>query len=918
MIALYLQVSVHPPPLTPPTRGGGKTFPPPRWGRLGGGAELLLKKQGIGYLNTLEYDLDKDVSKAKTGWPDEGFLAAQELVKKCHTLLKKLKTVDDAFVTTTIGLILPFAKAFRQTYLSQGYVSFDGLLTLTRDLLQNKAFRYIREKLKNEFMSILVDEFQDTDPVQYEIVLFLSEALGHYSRDARKVTLEPGKLFIVGDPKQSIYSFRRADIEAYEHVVKQVCGNDETLRLQENFRSHAGIIEVVNQLFDGRIMREQPGLQPRYVPIHANRQKKYPSQKVEIVLVLDKEGEELKAGDAREAEAEWIARWITKHVDNETIQDTLAEDTLHKLKYKDIALLLRAFTQVRPYVEALKRYGIPYIVEGEKYFYTTQEILDFMNLLRIIEKPHDTIALVGILRSPIVGLTDREIYELKENRLLDYRNSISGKTLLSHNLTQKDNSPLSISPPCEGRDGGVTNLFSDSGKIVEPFYDFLRRVHARAGTIPVSQLITEIIDSTHIAEITACAWHGEQKLANIWKLYQMACDMEQSEGISLKTFIERIQTRIKEAKEEGESPLSDETLDVVKILSIHKSKGLEFPVVILGNLHGEVKKDTETLDSAVFDWTTSTTGIVIGRGNQQVRNLQSIVIEKKLNDRSWEEEKRVLYVAMTRAKERLILTGALKDDDKSYMGLITKAVRDAAGIELGDETIMSLLSTKEEQNLPPSPNLSHQGRGNAVNLPSGKENKTYEENKTDEEKSPLPLRERVGVRGIPKEKFPLGNAEVFVEHFRFDGTRRPSKPTREKKMDIDWSSFVEIWKKRKEAIDAAAQTSLFTSPSAIADKEKMPQNTFPETEGTGDTSKEYPPYAAIIGSICHRVLEAWDFHVSPQELQRSVESAVKWDITFERGEVESSAQFRGEDFTYQGESISKSLPCEGGEKGVVM
>ena len=232
----------------------------------------------------------------------------------------------------------------------------------------------------------------------------------------------------------------------------------------------------------------------------------------------------------------------------------------------------------------------------------------------------------------------------------------------------------------------------------------------------------------------------------------MACDMEQSEGISLKTFIERIKTRIKEAKEEGESPLSDETLDVVKILSIHKSKGLEFPVIIMGNLHGEVKKDNEILDTAVFDWTTSTTGIVIGKGDQQVRNLQSIVIEKKLNDRSWEEEKRVLYVAMTRAKERLILTGALKDDDKSYMGLITKAVRDVAGIALGDETFMRLSQTKEERKFITLPNPSHsfdfaldrQGRGNAGNLASGDEDKTYEENKTDEEKSLSPCGRGLG------------------------------------------------------------------------------------------------------------------------------------------------------------------------------
>jgi len=142
----------------------------------------------------------------------------------------------------------------------------------------------------------------------------------------------------------------------------------------------------------------------------------------------------------------------------------------------------------------------------------------------------------------------------------------------------------------------------------------------------------------------------------------------------------------------------------------------------------------------------------------------------------------------------------------------------------------------------------------------------------------------------------FGSTWFFVEHFRFDGTRRPSKPTREKKMDIDWSSFVEIWKKRKEAIDAAAQTSLFTSPSAIADKEKIPQTTFSKTEGIDETSEVYPQYAAIIGTICHRVLEAWDFHGSPQELQRSVESAVKWAITLERIKGESSGQFQGEGF----------------------
>jgi len=834
-----------------------------------------IKKQGIGYLHTLEYDLDKKPSEAKTGWTDEGFVTAQELAKECHAVLKKLKNVDDAFITVTIDLILPFAKAFRQTYLSQGYVSFDGLLTLTRDLLQKKEYRYIREKLKNDFRTMLVDEFQDTDPIQYEIVLFLSEALEHYNTNARKVILEQGKLFIVGDPKQSIYAFRRADIEAYEYVVKQVCGQDEPLKLQENFRSHSGIIEVINQLFDGRIMVEQPGLQPHYIPIHANRLKRRPFQKVELVLVSDKEGEELKADEAREAEAEWIARWIIRHVNHETMEDPLAENGIRKLAYKDVVLLLRAFTQVRPYVEALKRYGIPYIVEGEKYFYTTQEILDFINLLRIIENPHDLIALVGVLRSPIVGLTDREIYELKENHLLDYCKSISDETSMSHHDT-KDNK---ANPPkfpfgkgeLRGISKGETEKFTPYYKaIVEPFYHFLRKTHARTGIIPVSQLVAEILDSTHLAEITASAWHGEQKLANLWKLYQMACDMEQSEGISLKNFINRITVRIKEAREEGESPLSDETLDVVKILSIHKSKGLEFPVVILGNLHGQVKNDREVLDGAVFDWSASTTGIVIGQRDQQVRNLQSIVIEKKLNDRSWEEEKRVLYVALTRAKERLILTGLRKDDDKSYMGLVAQSLRGAAGVNLGDETFKNPGYSKEGENALPS-----------------------------------------------KGKFSLGKADVFVEYFRFDGTHRPQKALKEKAWDVDWSAFIEIWKKREATMTETIKKPLFVSPSAISKKEAIPREPLVVVREVEKVTEFGLSYAAIVGSVCHRVLEGWDFQGKKERLEKLVDSAIKWALTNEKNNGGTVIQQQMDDSMYKGEFLPKFPPYEGREKGVV-
>lgn len=779
-----------------------------------------IKEQGLGYLNNMEYDLDKNPSEAKTGWRDDKFDIARKLVKECHSLLRKLRTVDEEFINTTISLIIPFIKTFRQTYLLQGYISFDGLLTLTRDLLQKGEHRPIRERLKKEFRAILIDEFQDTDPVQYEIVLFLSEALGQHNKDARKVILEPGKLFIVGDPKQSIYAFRRADIEAYEQVVSQVCRQEEILKLEENFRSPSSIINVINRLFDGRIMVERPGLQPCYIPIHANRYQKHFSQKVEIIFISDIEGKEIRADKAREAESEWIARWIVKNIGNEDIEDTSAENGIRKLKYKDIALILRAFTQVRPYIEALKRYGIPYIVEGEKYFYTNQEIFDFLNLLCAVENPYDTIALVGVLRSPIVGLTDREIYELQINDLLDYQKPV----------------PDTI----------------DFRDVVKEFYGFLKRTHIRAGILPVSQLIAEVMDTAHIAEITAYSRHGEQKIANLWKLHQIAYDMEQHQSVSLKAFIDRIKLCIKEAREEGESPLSDETLDVVKILTVHKSKGLEFPVVVLGNLHGEVKNDNEVLDTAIFDWSTATTGIVIGKSDQQARNLQSILIEKKLNDRSWEEEKRVLYVAMTRAKERLILMGSLKDDDKSYMGLITRSIRDITGIQFDNEDV--------------------------------------------------------------KEIF-LGDAQIFVEYFKLDGTHHPSKTFKRQEWNIDWEPFVRLWEKRRHTMLKTTQTPAFISSSMVARRETSVQ----DLHNIQNKFEEYPEVhlnnIELVKSVCRRVLEEWNFQGSASELSRIVESTVKWVIAMEKVKGRAMAQYLPDEYIYQGKNRTMSPYSQKGKDG---
>ena len=213
--------------------------------------------------------LDKDVSKAKTGWSETGFEAARERAEAARRFLLACREVDDAFIERLTGLLDPFVVRVRARFLSDRRLSFDGLLALARDLVRDH-FR-AQERLKREFEAILVDEFQDTDPVQAELLLYLAQKRGRPVTDLKKVELAPGKLFVVGDPKQSIYGFRRADIAAFEWVKNLILqqGGAE-YELKANFRSRAGIVDAVNACFEGLLV-EEAGIQPRYVPLAVGR-----------------------------------------------------------------------------------------------------------------------------------------------------------------------------------------------------------------------------------------------------------------------------------------------------------------------------------------------------------------------------------------------------------------------------------------------------------------------------------------------------------------------------------------------------------------------------------------------------------------------------------------------------------------------
>ncbi len=514
--------------------------------------------------------------------------------------------IDDARVSRAVGLVSDFAAEFRAALLAEGWVSFEEMLAKVHELLLNKDFPNVLELLRGKYAYVLVDEFQDTDPLQGEIIQRLAEG-----PDGKLV---PGKLFIVGDPKQSIYSFRGADIIAYKKVVERIrAEGGEVVVLSTNFRSHEEVLGFVNAVFPG-VIQERGDLQPPYEPIHPyeGREAELGGPRLEAVLV-----EDAKAGESRETEGEAIAEWIAAH---------------REIPYRKIAILFKALTDLAPYIEALRGAGIPYVVQGEKLFYGTTEVIDFVNLLRAVENPHDRIAVAAVLRSPFGALADQELYRRRKS--LDYRTE--------------------------------TDL---------PIFGFLREWHEAGGRTGVRELIDRILHESYALEVAQAGYHGEQAVANLLKLRQKAAELEAHGGCTLREFLQAARRAVRELEEEGESPLADETLDAVTILSIHRSKGLEWPVVILPDLHRLSQPREER--AVRVDWPTRTVGVRLG----EVCDSGGAALAWLDRERRREEEKRLLYVAVTRARDRVLFLGSAQAKSNSYLPLLFPELQKRAALK---------------------------------------------------------------------------------------------------------------------------------------------------------------------------------------------------------------------------------------------
>jgi len=569
--------------------------------------------------------------------------------------------VRDGYAAFVTGLAIAVADAFARwagaTQLGLGRLDFTDLLGCLRDLLARD--RSARRALQQRFRYLLVDEFQDTDPLQAEIVFFLCEREPAAS-DWRDVVLYPGKLFVVGDPKQSIYRFRRADIALYDEV-KALVGRqpDDTGAVEsitQNFRTTPPLVEWANGVFAGVFDGDaEPGRQPGYLAVEAYRP---PASGPRVAVLLGREYSGRAAGGAEQArrdEADAVAALLVAMHDGEggrwTVQDR-GRDALddgpeptRTPRWADIALLFRTTTGLETFEQALREAGVPYRVEGGKTYFTRREVADALLCLRAADDPADGPALYAALHSSYFGFTDDDLFLFwSEGGVFDV-----------YGTRQP-----------EGHDDVAAALAT------------LRELHGLSRACEPHEMVAELARRAHAHEfLSATGRDGDQAIANLEKLAEQARAFAGAGGGGLGAFL----AWAAEAGDSGgerESQVDDEA-DVVHVSTIHKAKGLEYPVVVLvgGARAGGGGRDTvrPIVDRAGRRLAVKLKAELPGAPAHDLEPATYRELNEREKVMEASELHRLLYVAATRARDHLVVS--------CFGKLTTAAGEPAANVLLG-------------------------------------------------------------------------------------------------------------------------------------------------------------------------------------------------------------------------------------------
>lgn len=525
----------------------------------------------------------------------------RERVSLIHSMLESIsQQLFDQECLKRLPVLGTLLEEIDQEYsrakLEKGLVDFTDQQLLVRDLL--RKYPELTAKVRQGIKYLLVDEFQDTNGLQMDLISLL---VGE--------DYQGGRLMAVGDVKQSIYRFRGAEAELITELSEAVRGRGgEIVALIQNYRSDRVVIDFINHI-SNRIFEDELF---DYQPLQAN--KSMSGSGIEFLLTGTRD---------RAVEAKMVASRIAQ-----LVRDKRSVD--HPINYGDIVLLFRASSSVHLYQQALQSMGIPYYNSCGGDFYHRQEIVDQLNLLRLVQQRYDSLALLALLTSPYVGLSETGLLWLGQNGDLVtefYEASEFSKEI----------------PPTERE------------RLLE-FRELIKVLLENREILQIPDIIRTALERCHYREMLWASSHGSQGVANLEKLLAKADEFVAKGFHDLNHFLAYITELEGMGILESEAPTEAELGNVVRMMTIHRSKGLEFPVVIIPELDRQFNFRKQ--GNLVFHKQA-------GLGMSIPLEIESITqsslweeIKHKNRREEISELKRLLYVAMTRAKERLIMVGS--------------------------------------------------------------------------------------------------------------------------------------------------------------------------------------------------------------------------------------------------------------------
>ncbi len=601
----------------------------------------LLTKEGN--LNRIVIGTNTDIT---------GFSDYTRILRDCWYRVKDLieKVIDVNFVTnqktllrlsrTIVALYKILVEIYDNKKGEMSYLDYDDLQLITRKLLENDD---IRKRLADRYKYIMIDEYQDTNFLQYEIFLPLLSKL------------KTGNLFIVGDPKQSIFGFRNAEVEVFGRTKSDIANAVQTqtdkqsnIVLAESFRLLTNILCFVNLIFSSIMKKSNQEYEVAYDELIKGR--KNPAHgKIELILSIpgetDNKSKKIKQSELIAGECKMIARRILNLYQTK-YQIFDRKEISHNFQFKDTAILLRSRTHLKQLEECFNKFKIPYLISGGIGFYQTQEIYDFYNYFIFLLNNHDDVALVGLLRSPFFVVSDSELYEIAN---ISRDNSFWSK----FNTYVK------------------TELASEYAKraaiILNDNINYATR-------LPIPILVHRIFRQTGWLGTISGIDRGEQSKSNVEKLLRIAREFEGKGFSTLFDFVERLKLLISDETREGQADIEDRE-DAVHILTIHSAKGLEFPVVFVPFLNKIFKYDNPPFidDKLGFGFK-----ILEETNATKIEPLNYTLLKCHSRLKTEAEEKRIFYVACTRAKDILVLSGSRSNSVTGYLDWVLTGL----GIEL--------------------------------------------------------------------------------------------------------------------------------------------------------------------------------------------------------------------------------------------